>query len=353
MLPLKAMPLLLTVLTPFGMTSGVAAAAEAPVITRAPLIFAEYDPKKDEHKNSHGGGQQQQHGSQPQPSRHQPPQPPRAPQPHVSAPPPSHGPSNTQPFGQSGAHVQHSQGTPPDAAKSHGSGAAPGGAKLQGSVTAPGAAKLHGSVTAPGGAKLQGTVTAPGAAKLHGSVTAPGGAKLQGSVTAPGAAKLHGSATAPGGARLQGSVTAPADAAKLHGPGTVPDTVKLHGPGGASPDAAKLHGDQFKNHQQQQQVNRQNTIPHHELSAEEKRAKFERDAHAAGRTRLIEQQKLTATHEKSQAAVSARLRIQNERFGVIASQRHQEVDRHGQTIIKEPGNRTIVRAGRPCLHPAR
>ena len=47
MSPIKAMPLLLTVLTPFVMTAGVAAAAEAP------LILAQFDPqKKDEHKNS-------------------------------------------------------------------------------------------------------------------------------------------------------------------------------------------------------------------------------------------------------------------------------------------------------------
>lgn len=80
----------------------------------------------------------------------------------------------------------------------------------------------------------------------------------------------------------------------------------------------------------------------HELSAEDKRAKAARDAHAADRARLIERQKQMAAQEKSQAAINERLRIQNERLRVIASQRQTSVDAHGQTVIKEPGNRTIL-----------
>jgi outer membrane protein OmpA-like peptidoglycan-associated protein len=79
-----------------------------------------------------------------------------------------------------------------------------------------------------------------------------------------------------------------------------------------------------------------------ELSSEDRKAKAERDAHASERTHLIEKQKQLAVQEKSPGAVSERLRIQNERLHVIASQRTQSVDAHGQTVIKEPGNRTIL-----------
>jgi outer membrane protein OmpA-like peptidoglycan-associated protein len=49
-----------------------------------------------------------------------------------------------------------------------------------------------------------------------------------------------------------------------------------------------------------------------------------------------------AAQERSQAAINERLRLQNERMRAIVSQRQQTVDRHGQTVIKEPGNRTII-----------
>ena len=93
---------------------------------------------------------------------------------------------------------------------------------------------------------------------------------------------------------------------------------------------------------QLQQAHHQENVPHHELSAEDKRAKAERDAHAADRTRLIEKQKQMAVQEKSPAAINERLRLQNERMHAISSQRQQSVDAHGQTIIKEPGGRAIV-----------
>ncbi len=53
-----------------------------------------------------------------------------------------------------------------------------------------------------------------------------------------------------------------------------------------------------------------------------------------------------AAHEKSKAEIKKRLRIQKERFKAIARKRHKEVDSRGQTIIKEPGHRTIFKAGR-------
>ena len=379
MSPIKAMPLLLTVLIPFGMTAGVALAAEAPVIAKAPLIFAEYDPKKDEHK------QQQQPASKPQPPHPQAPQAPhpQPPQPHVSAPPQPHVSAPPQPHVSApppSQQFQRNQGTSPDAAKLHAPSTLPGAAKPQGPSTSPDAAKLHGTGAPADAAKLHGTGAPADAAKLHGTGAPADAAKLHGTGAPADAAKLHGTGAPADAAKLHGTgapadaaklhgTGAPADAAKLHGTGAPADAAKLHGTGapadaaklhgtGAPADAAKLHGtgapaDAVKLHgtgtspdaAKLQQANRQNTIPRHELSAEEKHAKSERDAHAADRTRLIEQQKVMATHEKSPAAVNERLRVQNERLHVIASQRQQSVDAHGQTIIKEPGNRTIVQVG--------
>ena len=118
-------------------------------------------------------------------------------------------------------------------------------------------------------------------------------------------------------------------------------------------EAAKPHSEPVKLQPQQpqqlhhdehqlQQAHHQENVPHHELSAEDKRAKSERDAHAADRTHLIEKQKLMAAQEKSPAAINERLRLQNERMHAISSQRQQSVDAHGQTIIKEPGGRAIM-----------
>ncbi len=119
-------------------------------------------------------------------------------------------------------------------------------------------------------------------------------------------------------------------------------------------DAAKLHADQNKIQElksknaadahKTQQMHQQQNLLHHELSAEEKGAKAARDAHMADRTRLIERQKQMAAQERGQAAINERLRVQNERMHAIVSQRQQSVDHHGQTVIKEPGNRTILQA---------
>jgi outer membrane protein OmpA-like peptidoglycan-associated protein len=357
MSPIKAMPLLLTVLSPFVMTAGVAAAADAP------LILAQFDPqKKDDHKPQ----------SQPQPAR------PQAPQPHTAAPP-----QRIQQAPQVQQHNQGSsqpqqfrtQGVTPDAAKLHGQGStqpqqfrtqgvapdavkpqlrtqgvAPDAAKpqLRTQSVAPDAAKPHGQGSAQPQLRAQGV--APDAAKPHGQGST---SQLRAQGVAPDAAKPHGQGSTqpqlhtqgvtPDAGKLHGAGVSP-DAGKLHGPGVSPDAAKLHGPG-VSPDAAKLHNDQVKIQQQQQQLqqaHRQEGVLRHELSAEEKRAKAERDAHASDRARLIEQQKQMALHEKSQAAINDRLRIQNERLRAISSQRQQSVDAHGQTIIREPGNRTIL-----------
>jgi outer membrane protein OmpA-like peptidoglycan-associated protein len=356
MSPIKAMPLLLAVLTPFVMTAGVAAAADAP------LILAQYDPqKKDDHKP-----QQQQHNSQPQAAR------PQAPQPHTAAPQQrtqqapqfqqhSQGSSQTQPqlrtqgvtpdaaklHGQGSTQPQlRTQGVTPDAAKLHGQGSTQPQLRTQG-VT-PDAAKLHGQGSTQPQLRTQGVT--PDAAKLHGQGSTQPQPRTQG--VTPDAAKLHGQGVSPDAAKLHGTGVSP-DAAKLHGQGTSPDAAKLHGQG-TSPDAAKLHGDQVKIHQQQQQLqqaHRQEGALRHELSAEEKRAKAERDAHAADRARLIEKQKQMAAHEKSQGAINERLRLQNERLRAISTQRQQSVDGHGQTVIKEPGNRTILQVnGHAFIH---
>jgi outer membrane protein OmpA-like peptidoglycan-associated protein len=115
--------------------------------------------------------------------------------------------------------------------------------------------------------------------------------------------------------------------------------------------AQQLQNEQHKAAVQQQQAHREENKLHHELSTQDQKAKAGRDAHAADRQRLIEKQKQLAGAEKSQAAISERLRIQNERFHAIASQRQQSTDRNGQTLIKEPGNRTIIQAnGQAFVH---
>ena len=48
-----------------------------------------------------------------------------------------------------------------------------------------------------------------------------------------------------------------------------------------------------------------------------------------------------AAAEHSQAAINERLKLQNERFSAIASQRREIVDAGGHKYIQEPGNRTI------------
>ena len=326
MSPIKAMPLLLTVLTPFVMTAGVAAAADAP------LILAQYDPqKKDDHKPQ----QQQQHNSQPPAAKPQPPQPHPATPPQHSQQAPQfqqHNQGNTQP-------QLHTQGVTPDAAKLHGQGSTQPQLHTQG-VT-PDAAKLHGQGSTQPQLRTQGVT--PDAAKLHGQGSTQPQLHTQG--VTPDAAKLHGQGSTQPQLRTQGVTP---DAAKLHGQGTAQDAAKPHGIGTVQ-DASKLHGQ--GSIQGASKPHGQEGAMRHELSAEEKRAKVERDAHAGDRARLIEKQKQMAVHEKSPAAINDRLRLQNERMHAISSQRQQSVDAHGQTIIKEPGNRTILQVnGRAFIH---
>ena len=92
---------------------------------------------------------------------------------------------------------------------------------------------------------------------------------------------------------------------------------------------------------QQQQAHQQQTALRHELSAEEQKARLERDAHQSDRQRLIEREQQMAAAEHSQAAVNERLRLQNERLREITSQRREIVDAGGHKYIQEPGNRTI------------
>jgi outer membrane protein OmpA-like peptidoglycan-associated protein len=341
------------------MTAGVAAAADAP------LILAQYDPqKKDDHKKD------EHKQPQSQPAKPQPPQP------HTAAPPQhiQQAPQG-QPHGQGSMQPQlRTQGVAPDAGKPHGQGSAQPQLRTQG--VAPDAGKPHGQGSAQPQLRAQGV--APDAGKPHGQGSTQPQLHTQG--VTPDAGKpphgqgstqpqLHTQGVSPDAGKPphgQGSTqpqmhtqgVAP-DAGKPHGQGSTqpqmhtqgvtPDAAKLHGQG--TPDAAKLHNDQAIIHPQQQQLHHQEGAVRHELSAEEKHAKTERDAHASDRAHLIEKQKQMAVHEKSPAAINDRLRIQNERMHAISSQRQQSVDAHGQIIIKEPGNRTILQVnGHAFIH---
>jgi outer membrane protein OmpA-like peptidoglycan-associated protein len=114
MSPIKVMPLLLAAIAPFVMVSGVARAAEAPIV----LAQATPDKdKKDEHKQQHGQPQQPQKG-QPQPPHSAPPPQPHpqavTPPPHPQAATPQHPQAATPPQGSSQSHtVQQSTGQQP------------------------------------------------------------------------------------------------------------------------------------------------------------------------------------------------------------------------------------------------
>lgn len=104
----------------------------------------------------------------------------------------------------------------------------------------------------------------------------------------------------------------------------------------------QLHQELQKAGFQQQQAQQQQSILRHELSAPEQKEKAEREAHRLDRERLVAKQQQMAAAERSQAAINDRLRLQNERLRAISSERKQSVDRNGQTVITEPGNRTII-----------
>ncbi len=78
-------------------------------------------------------------------------------------------------------------------------------------------------------------------------------------------------------------------------------------------------------------------------TAEEQRARAERDAHRFDRDRLIERQRALGANERSQTAINERLRLQNERFRVINAERRETIDASGHRFIHEPGDRTIFR----------
>ncbi len=122
----------------------------------------------------------------------------------------------------------------------------------------------------------------------------------------------------------------------------------------------RLHADQAKIHELQEKQRReghelqlekqkealqqhQQAVTRHELSADEQRLRAAREEHRFDREKLIQQQRQAAATEKSPAAINERLRLQNEHFRAINSQRHEIVDASGHKIIQEPGNRTIFR----------
>jgi outer membrane protein OmpA-like peptidoglycan-associated protein len=272
------MPLLLAAIAPFVMVAGVARAAEAPII----LAQANPQDKKDEHKQQHSQPQQQQ----PQKGQPQPPH---------GAPPP-------QP--------PHPQAATPQHAPQQSTGQQPGLHQPQDKVHQ----EHKAAESQPGQQQKQLEDQRKAQDKGHQDHKA--------------AESQHGQPQKPLEDQHKAQDLKAKEAAKPHS-----EPAKLQ-----PQQPQQLHHDEH----QLQQAHHQDTVPHHELSAEDKRAKSERDAHAADRTHLIEKQKLMAAQEKSPAAINERLRLQNERMRVISSQRQQSVDAHGQTVIKEPGGRAIV-----------
>ena len=247
----------------------------------APIVLAQANPqdKKDEHKQQHGQPQQQQ------PSRPQPQAPHGSPPPHPQAATPQHTP-------QLSTGQQPGQHQPQD--------------------------RVH--------QEHKAAESQPGLQQKH----LEDQRKLQdkGHQDHKAAESQHGQPQKQLEDQHKAQDLKAKEAAKPHS-----EPVKLQ-----PQQPQQLHHDEH----QLQQAHHQENVPHHELSAEDKRAKSERDAHAADRTHLIEKQKLMAAQEKSPAAINERLRIQNERMHAISSQRQQSVDAHGQTIIKEPGGRAIM-----------
>ena len=103
----------------------------------------------------------------------------------------------------------------------------------------------------------------------------------------------------------------------------------------------QLQGERQRAAAQQQQGQQQQMNMRRELSAEEQKARAERDARQAERQQLIQREQQAAATENSQAAINERLRLQNERLQAITSQRREIAGPDGQRYIQEPGNRTI------------
>lgn len=332
MSPIKVMPLFLTVIAPFMMTAGLAR-AETPIV----LAQANTQQQKEDEKHK-----QQQHNQQPSPQhgQQQPPhgsvqQPPQLhtqqPQPHIQQgqqfQQPQHAQQPLQP-----QHVQQQQQQ--KLLEEH---------KAQ-ELKAKDAADAQ--KRAQDAAKLQAEQQKLQQQKLleqHKAQELKAKDAADAQKRAQDAAKLQAEQQKLQQQKLLEQHKAQelktkdaADAAKLKA-----DQQKIQQQQQQLHHAdQQLHGDQQKLQQQQQQLHTQQ----HQLSAAEQKAKAERDAHEADRVRLIEKQKQMAAQEKSQAAINERLKLQNERLKVITSQRHETVDAHGQKVITEPGNRTILQA---------
>jgi outer membrane protein OmpA-like peptidoglycan-associated protein len=367
----KAMPLLLAAITPFVMPAGGASAAETPI------ILAQFSPH-DKDDNKKPQGQQQQHGSGQQQQQKPQGSPPPQPHPQGGSQPPSHSQGGTQP----GTHTQgaspqpqmHTQGgTPPQTNTqgssqplSHTQGSTQPGTHTQG-TTQP---LSHTQGSTQPGTHTQGG-TQPGTHTLGTSQPQLGtqgstqpGTHTQGG-TQPGTHTLGTSQQQLGtqGSTQQGTHTQGGTQPGTHTLGTSQQQLGTQGStqqgthtqGGPQPQAHTLGSTQPGTHTQGgtqlQQTHQPNIAPRHDLSADEKRAKAERESHAAGRAHEIEKQKQMAVQEKSPAALNERMRVQNERMHAISSQRQQSVDAHGQTVIKEPGGRAILQVnGHAFIH---
>jgi outer membrane protein OmpA-like peptidoglycan-associated protein len=106
----------------------------------------------------------------------------------------------------------------------------------------------------------------------------------------------------------------------------------------------RLREEQLRASQQRQAAAQQQLALQRKLNAEEQRAKAEREAHRLEREKLIQRQRIAAANERSAELVNARLRLENERLRLLREQRKETVDRSGQRVIAEPGNRTIYRS---------
>ncbi len=212
----------------------------------------------------------------------------------------------------------------------------PGGFHAQ---TAPGGQQggAHGQ-PGPGGPGGFHAQTAPGGQQggAHGQ-TGPGGPGGSHAQTAPGGQQggAHGQPGpgGPGGSHVQATPGGPLS--NTHGPAN---------PAGQVPHnnfAAPLNNNPA--HRQQQLVAQRQLPLQRKLNAEDQRAKAGREAHRVEHERLIARQKQMALNEKHQDQINARLRLENERLRSLRDQRKETVDRSGQRIIQEPGNRTIYK----------
>ncbi len=305
MSPIKVMPLLLIGITPFVMASGAACAQEAHIIlaqAQTPQQLEEEHKKKLQQQQ-----QQQQHGQQGQPQQPQHVQPPQQPQPHNAQgaqPAPQH---NAQEQQQKALEQQHLQ------------------QQKQAQEQHEKALEQQQHQQQQKAQEQQHPQQEKAAEQQHlQQQRAPEQQKAASQHQEELLKRQEAQRKALEDARLK------SDQAKIK----QLEEQQRH-------TEQELQLERKKAAGQQQQAVQQETALHHELSAEEQKARAERAAHQADRQKLMEREQQMAATEHGQAAVNERLRLQNERLREITSQRKEVVDASGQKYIQEPGNRTI------------